>query len=102
MAAQAVGGAAGNMVTVHNVVAASAVVGLAGREGDLIRQSVIPLTYYLLASGALAYLFAYGAGVNAGAVQLAALLLALAAVVVLLRRRDRAEAAARAAAGGGG
>ncbi|MDA2804479.1 L-lactate permease [Nocardiopsis suaedae] len=102
VAAQAVGGAAGNMITVHNVVAASAVVGLAGREGDLIRQTVIPLTYYLLASGALAYLFAYGAGVNAGAVQLAALLLALAAAVVLLRRRDKAEAAARATAGGGG
>ncbi len=102
VAAQAVGGAAGNMVTVHNVVAASAVVGLAGREGDLIRQTVIPLTYYLLASGSLAYLFAYGAGGGAGAVQLAALLLALAAAVVLLRRRDRAEAAARATAGDGG
>jgi len=59
VAAQAVGGAAGNMVTVHNVVAASATVGLVGREGDLIRKTVIPMTYYCLFAGALAYWLAY-------------------------------------------
>jgi len=31
-----VGGAAGNMICIHNVVAASAVVGLLGKEGLLI------------------------------------------------------------------
>ncbi len=41
VAAQAVGGAAGNMVTIHNVVAASATVGLLGREGDLIRKTIL-------------------------------------------------------------
>jgi lactate permease len=56
VAAQAVGGAAGNMVTVHNVVAAAATVGLIGREGDLLRRTVIALAYYLLAAGALASL----------------------------------------------
>ena len=35
---QAVGGAAGNMICVHNVVAASAVVGMLGREGLVIRR----------------------------------------------------------------
>ncbi len=50
---QAVGGAAGNMICVHNVVAASATVGLLGREGDLIRLALIPMMYYVLAAGAL-------------------------------------------------
>jgi lactate permease len=46
------------MVTVHNVVAASATVGLLGREGSLIRITVVPMAYYCLAAGLLAYLWA--------------------------------------------
>jgi len=53
VALQAVGGAAGNMICVHNVVAASATVGLVGCEGDLIRRALIPMTYYVLAAGFL-------------------------------------------------
>ena len=53
VALQAVGGAAGNMICVHNVVAASATVGLIGREGDLIRKALIPMIYYVLAAGTL-------------------------------------------------
>lgn len=48
---QAVGGAAGNMICVHNVVAASATVGLVDREGDLIRKTLIPMTYYVVQAG---------------------------------------------------
>lgn len=48
---QAVGGAAGNMICVHNVVAASAVVGLTDREGDIIRMTLIPMAYYTLQAG---------------------------------------------------
>jgi lactate permease len=66
VAAQAVGGAAGNMITVHNVVAASATVGLLGREGALIRLTLIPMTYYCLMTGALAFLWTYGPGMNLG------------------------------------
>lgn len=55
VALQAVGGAAGNMICVHNVVAASAVVGLLGKEGALIRKTIIPMTYYLIVSGALGF-----------------------------------------------
>ena len=51
VALQAVGGAGGNMVTVHNVVAASATVGLIGREGDVIRKTLLPMTYYVLGAG---------------------------------------------------
>ena len=50
---QAVGGAAGNMICVHNVVAASAVVGLLGKEGHLIRKTLIPMIYYLIVAAAV-------------------------------------------------
>lgn len=53
VALQAVGGAAGNMVCVHNVVAASATVGLTGREGIIIRRTFLPTVYYLSAAGLL-------------------------------------------------
>ena len=51
VAAQSVGAAAGNMVAIHNVVAASATVGLLGREGMILRITVLPTIYYLLLSG---------------------------------------------------
>ena len=56
---QALGGAAGNMITVHNVVAASATVGLVGREGLLIRRTILPMIYYVVCSGSLGLLFSY-------------------------------------------
>ena len=66
VAAQAVGGAAGNMIAVHNVVAASATVGLLGREGALIRMTLIPMVYYCLMAGSLAFIGIYGLGMNLG------------------------------------
>ncbi|WP_322520653.1 L-lactate permease [Guyparkeria halophila] len=63
VALQVVGGAAGNMICVHNVVAASATVGLVGREGDLIRKALIPLGYYVLAAGTLGMALIVG-GIN--------------------------------------
>lgn len=56
VALQAVGGAAGNMITVHNVVAASATVGLIDREGDLIRKTLIPMAYYLVAAAIVGFI----------------------------------------------
>src|SRR5699024_9646224 len=55
VALQAVGGAAGNMICVHNVVAASAVVGLVGKEGHVIRKTLIPFVYYSLLAGSIGY-----------------------------------------------
>jgi lactate permease len=52
-ALQAIGAAAGNMICVSNVVAASATVGLVGCEGLLIRRVLLPLIYYLMAGGIL-------------------------------------------------
>lgn len=51
VALQAVGGAAGNTICVHNVVAASAVVGLVGKEGTVIRKTLLVFLYYALLSG---------------------------------------------------
>ena len=55
VALQAVGGAAGNMICVHNVVAASAVAGLVGKEGMVIRKTVWGFLYYALFAGSLGY-----------------------------------------------
>ena len=53
VALQAVGGAAGNIICVHNVVAASAVVGLVGKEGAVIRKTLLAFVYYALFTGAI-------------------------------------------------
>jgi lactate permease len=55
VALQAVGGAAGNTICVHNVVAASAVAGLTGKEGAVIRKTLPVFLYYAAVSGALGY-----------------------------------------------
>ena len=57
--AQAVGGAIGNLVAIHNVVAALATVGLVGEEGRVMRLNLIPLVYYATAVGLLSVLFSY-------------------------------------------
>ncbi|SFC06720.1 lactate permease [Marinospirillum celere] len=64
VAAQSVGAAAGNMIAIHNVVAASATVGLLGREGIILRKTIIPTLYYLLAAGILMMLAVYVFGVG--------------------------------------
>jgi lactate permease len=89
VALQAVGGAAGNMICVHNVVAASAVVGLTGKEGAVIRMTLVPFFYYALLPGALGYLIVWypQKGVwNAGSV--IALAIAVTAAYVI-RRANR-------------
>ena len=53
---QAVGAAAGNMIAIHNVVAASATVGVLGKEGIILRKTIIPTLYYVLASGIIGLL----------------------------------------------
>lgn len=55
LALQAVGGAAGNMICIHNVVAVLTTVGLVGKEGLVVRTNAgIALGYAVLA-GALAW-----------------------------------------------
>ncbi len=60
IALQAVGAAAGNMIAIHNVVAASATVGLLGREGATLRKTVLPTIYYLVLTGIIGITVIYG------------------------------------------
>ncbi|MCR4426385.1 MAG: L-lactate permease [Firmicutes bacterium] len=62
LALQAVGAAAGNMIAVHNVVAACTTVGAPEEEGRTVRRNLIPSLTYGIAAGliglALAFVFA--------------------------------------------
>lgn len=64
VAVQAIGAAAGNMIAIHNVVAASATVGLLGREGSILRKTVWPTLYYVLFTGLIALFAVYVLGVS--------------------------------------
>jgi lactate permease len=55
VAAQAAGGAMGNMICVHNVVAVCAVVGLLNREGDIIKKTFWPFLLYGVVVGVVSY-----------------------------------------------
>ncbi|MDR3258600.1 MAG: L-lactate permease [Fusobacteriaceae bacterium] len=56
LAAQAAGGAMGNMICVHNVVSVCTVVGLLNREGEIIKKTFIPFIIYGVVVGIAAYL----------------------------------------------
>lgn len=64
VAVQAIGAAAGNMIAIHNVVAASATVGLLGREGSILRKTIWPTLYYVLFTGLIALFAVYVLGVS--------------------------------------
>jgi lactate permease len=90
VALQAVGGAAGNMICVHNVVAASAVVGLVGKEGYVIRKTIFPFTYYALLLGSLGYSIVWYSQkgfFNIGTI--IALLIGIAATYIIATNRNR-------------
>jgi len=61
---QAVGAAAGNMIAIHNVVAASATVGLLDQEGETLRRTIIPTIYYCLVAGILGLIGMYVLGLS--------------------------------------
>ena len=64
VALQAVGAAAGNMIAIHNVVAASATVGLLGREGATLRKTILPTLYYVIVTGIIGLIAIYGLGMT--------------------------------------
>ena len=55
VAAQGVGGAMGNMICVHNIVAACAVVGLSGREGEVLKRTFWPFMLYGIVVGIICW-----------------------------------------------
>jgi lactate permease len=90
VALQAVGGAAGNTICVHNVVAASAVVGLVGREGSVIRMTLFVFMFYALLSGAVGYSIVWWSSkgpLNIGTA--IAMLMAFATIAVIVHSRRR-------------
>ena len=56
---QNIGGAIGNMICVHNVIAACATVGLVGVEGLLIKRNLIPMTIAGLMVGIIGMILAF-------------------------------------------
>ena len=92
VALQAVGGAAGNTICVHNVVAASAVVGLVGKEGVVIRKTLWVFAYYALFSGAIGYAIVWWATtgpINAGSVIASLMVLCVIGTISVAARRAR-------------
>ena len=92
VALQAVGGAAGNMICVHNVVAASAAVGMGGKEGTIITKLLIPTAFYLVFAGAIGFAWVNGIGFNIGFI-LVVLILAVILIMILRSYRWKAQKA---------
>jgi len=59
---QNIGGAMGNMICVHNVIAACATVGLAGVEGLLIKRNLIPMSIVGIVVGIIGLILVYTIG----------------------------------------
>ncbi|WP_439579937.1 L-lactate permease, partial [Elioraea sp.] len=53
LAAQGVGAGVGNIICPHNIVAGAAAVGIAGREGAILRRTLPACLLYLAAAGVL-------------------------------------------------
>lgn len=54
LALQSVGGAMGNMVAIHNIVAVCSVLGLGNAEGKILKKTIVPMLLY----GAIAAMMA--------------------------------------------
>lgn len=59
LALQNVGGAIGNMISVHNVIAVATVCGILGREGEIIKKNFLPMFLYAVFVGVLAFIFIF-------------------------------------------
>lgn len=56
LAMQSVGGAMGNMVCIHNIVAVCTVLGLKNSEGLVLKRTAVPMVFYGLIAGSLSFL----------------------------------------------
>ncbi|QDU29270.1 L-lactate permease [Anatilimnocola aggregata] len=54
LALQSVGGAMGNMIAIHNIVAVCSVLGLVNQEGEILKRTVGPMLLYGAIAAALA------------------------------------------------
>lgn len=56
---QSLGGSAGNMIAIHNVMAAAITVGVLGREGKIIKANFFPAIVYALTAGLIGFVLIY-------------------------------------------
>jgi lactate permease len=56
LALQSVGGAMGNLVAIHNIVAVCSMLGLSGQEGAILKRTVGPMLLYGLIAAAMSLL----------------------------------------------
>jgi len=59
VAIQNVGGGVGNMISVQNIAAICGVVGISGREGDILRKVLFPTVVFALFAGTVGTLLVY-------------------------------------------
>ena len=57
VALQGVGGAMGNMICIHNIVAVCAVLGISNREGYILKRTFIPFVIYGIVAGIMGAFF---------------------------------------------
>jgi lactate permease len=60
--AQGFGAAVGNIICPHNIIAGGATVGIAGREGEVLRATLVPCLIYALLGGVVALVLAARVG----------------------------------------
>lgn len=89
VALQAIGGAAGNMICVHNVVAAGAAAGVIGKEGTIIRKTMLPTLYYVLFAGAIGSVWFYGFGFNIGSILLGLIIAGIFYAIYIGQRKSK-------------
>ena len=58
LAIHSIGGAIGNMISINNVVTASAIVGLHGEDYKIIRKTIVPFFVYGIIAGLVALIIA--------------------------------------------
>lgn len=56
LALQSVGGAMGNMIAIHNIVAVCSVLGLENQEGEILKRTVGPMLLYGVIAAAMSLL----------------------------------------------
>jgi lactate permease len=61
---QNVGGAIGNMIGIHNIIAVCATVGLVGVEGLIIKRNIVPVIIYAVFAGIIGMLLIYAINLN--------------------------------------
>ena len=61
---QIMGGGAGNMIGIHNIIAACATVGLSGVEGEVLKKTIIPAIIIASIGGIIGMLLVHTAGLH--------------------------------------